>query len=150
MSRARPRRRSRSEAASPAHRGNGAHPARIYRELKSNGARFWALFDSGSRRTYVTKAAAVHFGIRRLAKSVKRALAGRTHTITQFCALGATVEGYAITADALVIDHLFPDEQGRPIDILLGMETMESWGIGLDNAHKQLDFRFYAQEAYEG
>jgi hypothetical protein len=37
----------------------------------------------------------------------------------------------------------------RPIEILLGAECLETWGIGLDMKNKQLDFVHYQKEAVE-
>ncbi|MBI2202172.1 MAG: retropepsin-like domain-containing protein [Planctomycetes bacterium] len=144
------RHRRTHEAAAPAAAPVPPHLARIFREVRSNGSSFWTLFDSGSRRTYVTAAVAAKLGKKKLPEPVKRALGGRVHVITHGCMVVGRVEGYGITSDALVVDRLFPDEGGRVIDIILGMESMESWGINLDNTHKSLDFTLYAREAHEG
>ena len=150
MEKRKKRRRAPREGALATSPREHRRAARIYREICVNGSRFWALFDSGARRTYVTVPVARLAGAKRLPYPIKCALGGATHTIRRFCALAGTVEGYGITADALVVDKLFPDERGRPIVIIIGMETMETWGIGLDTTHKRLDFTFYAREVYEG
>ena len=149
MKRAR-KHRSAPEAAAPSAVSVPPHPARIYREVRSNGSSFWTLFDSGSRRTYVTAAVAARMGKKRLAEPVERGLGGKKHIIHHVCVLTGRVEGYGISAEAFVVRRLFPDENGRQIDVILGMESMESWGINLDNTHKRLDFTFYAREASEG
>ncbi len=121
---------------------------RVFREIEVNGNRFWTLFDSGARSTYVVKSVSILSG--RLPKAVERRLGGKTFIIEEGGALIGTVEGYGIAVSALVIDHLFPDEHGRPIEIIFGAEAMELWGIGIDMANKRLDFTYYAQEAVEG
>jgi predicted aspartyl protease len=123
---------------------------RIYREIRVDGAKFWTLFDSGARGTYVTRAVADQTGFGRLKRPTRTAIGGRRFKITKACTLIGEVEGYGIVASALVVDDLFKDEQGRPIDVLLGMETMETWGIGLDTKHKRLDFTHYTKTFYEG
>lgn len=115
-----------------------------------DGARFWTLFDSGARGTYAARSAADRVGAGKLKRPVRRGLGGQVLRITEGCSLIGEVEGYGIGAFAFVVEKLFPDEGGRPVDIILGMEAMETWGIGLDTAHKRLDFTHYQQESYEG
>ncbi len=123
---------------------------RIFHEIEVNGNCFWTLFDSGARSTYVVKQVSVLLPTVKLYKPVERRLGGKSFTIEEFCPLVGAIEGYGIAVSALIVNRLFPDEYGRPIEIIFGAEAMELWGRGIDMANKRLDFTYYAQEAVEG
>jgi len=123
---------------------------RVFNEIEVNGNRFWTLFDSGAISTYVIKSVSACLPTAKLPKSVERRLGGNTFIIDNASLLVGTIEGYGVTADAMVLDHLFPDEHGRQIEIIFGAEAMEKWGIGIDMVNRRLDFTHYAQEAIEG
>lgn len=124
--------------------------SRIFREMEVNGVRYWTLFDSGARGSYVTRSVSEHLPGGTLRKSVERRLGGYTFSIDRVCTLIGSVEDYEISTVAMVVDHLFPDEHGRGIEIIIGAEAMELWGIGMDMANRRLDFTHYAREATEG
>ena len=125
-------------------------PTRIYSELAVDGQTFWTLLDSGARGTYVTRDVGELLGMRRFSKPVTRGLGGQVLEILHYCTLGGKIEGYDIATMAFVVERLFPDEKGRAVEIILGMEALETWGIWLDTVKKRPDFTHYAAESWEG
>lgn len=123
---------------------------RIFVELEVNGNKYHTLFDSGARGNYIVKSATAGLPKLKLPKPIERKLGGETFIINEACLLVGTIEGYGITATTMVVDKLFADENGREIEIIIGAETMELWGIGLDMANRRLDFTHYAKESIEG
>lgn len=117
---------------------------RIRREIRVDGSTFWALFDSGSRNTYVLPSVAALLATRPLPQPRDVALGGRKHVLDRASLLVATVEGRSIDTDAYVIDTLGPDEDGRPIEILLGALAMQKWGIRLAPDEERLDWSHYS------
>ena len=122
----------------------------VSNESDANGNRFWTLFDSGAISTYVVKSVSALLPTVKLPKPVERRLGGENFIVEKASLLVGTIDGYGVTADAMVLDHLFPDEHGRSIEIIFGAEAMERWGISIDMVNRRLDFTHYAQEAIEG
>ena len=112
---------------------------RISREIEVGGRRFWAMFDTGSKNTYVLGIAADAAGNRASVPPRGVALGGRAHSLTEGCYLRATIEGHAIEGDAYVIDTLGHDDFGRPIDILIGALMMQKWCMRLVLDEERLD-----------
>jgi hypothetical protein len=63
--------------------------------------------------------------------------------------LEALVEGHRIATHALVIDNIGNDEDGTPIEILLGALAMQQWGIRLIPEQEKLDLTHYPKEFVE-
>ena len=116
---------------------------RITREMDVGGQRFLAMFDTGSKNTYVLSAVADAAGGRVSMPPRGVALGGRPHTLREMCLLRATVEGYGVEGDAYVIDALGRDDQGRAIEILVGALMMQKWCIRLIPDEERLDWTYY-------
>jgi len=116
---------------------------RIRQDIKVNGKKFWTLFDSGARNTYVTPAVASHLVTFKLPKAFKSALGGGTKKTHQGAALNADNEGHKISTHALVIDEIGKDEDERPIEVLFGALAMQQWGIRLVPSEERLDLTHY-------
>ena len=99
---------------------------------KLNGKKLWTLFDSGSRNTYIAKAAAKGLRRERLSVPRKAILGGKSHPIKEVCHLDVQIEGHSVDTLARVIDDIGQDEEGKPIEILFGALSMQEWGIHLD------------------
>ncbi|MBI3824322.1 MAG: hypothetical protein HY289_16775 [Planctomycetes bacterium] len=95
---------------------------RIREHIKVNGKKCWTLFDSGARNTYVVPAVAARLDTFKLPK---------------------------IFTDAVVIDDIGMDEDGKPIEILFGALAMQHWGIRLVLAEERLDLTHYPKEFVE-
>ena len=116
---------------------------RITREVDVGGQRFRAMFDTGSKNTYVLSAVADATQSRVPVQARGVTLGGRPHTLREACLLRATIEGHAIEDDAYVIDALGHDDQGRPIDILVGALLMQKWCIRPVPDEERLDWTHY-------
>jgi hypothetical protein len=113
-----------------------------------NGKKLWTLFDSGSRNTYIAKAAAKGLRRERLSVARKAMLGGESHPIKEVCHLDIEIEGHSVDTLARVIDDI-GQEDGKPIDILFGALSMQEWGIHLDVPKERLDWTHYTKEFVE-
>jgi hypothetical protein len=118
---------------------------RIKEHIKVDGKKFWTLFDSGARNTYIVPAVAAHLVTAKLPKAFKSRLGGGIKTATKAALLNADVEGHKISTQAMVIDQIGKDEDGKPIDILFGALAMQQWGIRLIPAEERLDLTHYPE-----
>ena len=122
---------------------------RITREIDVGGRRFWTMFDTGSKNTYVLSAVADAAGGRTPVQPRGVGLGGRAHSLTEGCYLKAIIEGHSVEGDAYVIDALGHDDHGRPIDVLIGALLMQKWCIRLVPDEERLDFTYYPHEFQE-
>jgi len=116
---------------------------RITHEIEVGGRRFWAMFDTGSKNTYVLPAVADATGSRTPVRPRGVALGGRAHSLTEGCYLQAMIDGHSVDGDAHLIDALGHDDDGRPIDVLVGALLMQKWCIRLVPDEERLDFTHY-------
>ncbi len=49
----------------------------------------------------------------------------------------------------MVIDHIGHDDDGRPLEVLLGALSMQQWGIRLISEHEAIDLSHYPNEFVE-
>ncbi|MBI5243430.1 MAG: hypothetical protein HY922_07045 [Elusimicrobia bacterium] len=122
---------------------------RIRQFVEARGKRYWTLFDSGSRNTYVTVEVARRFPRVRLDKTFDVRLGGKTHKLKEGLLLKARIENRPIDTDAYVINRIGKDEQGRDIQVLFGALAMQKWGIRLDPQRERLDMTRYPKEFLE-
>lgn len=122
---------------------------RIKREIQVNGHEFWTLFDTGARNTYVTPAVAQFLMTSTPAQPIRSALGGQIRHATATAILQADVEGHPISTHALVVDQIGNDEDGRPIEILVGALAMQQWGIRPVPDQETLDLTHYPEEFVE-
>jgi hypothetical protein len=122
---------------------------RIREYITVNGKKFWTLFDSGARNTYVIPKVASLLPTGKLPKTFRSALGGKVKKTTKSALLIAKVEGYNVSTNALVIDEIGNDEDGKPIEVLFGALAMQQWGIRLVPAEERLDFTHYPKEFVE-
>jgi hypothetical protein len=122
---------------------------RITREVDVDGHTFRAMFDTGSKNSYVLSAVADAAGGRVPMPVRGVAIGGRPHTLREMCLLRATIDGYPVEADAYVIDALGHDDAGRPIDILIGALLMQKWCIRPVPDEERLDWTHYPHEFEE-
>jgi len=122
---------------------------RIREYIRVNGKKFWTLFDSGARNTYIVPAVARHLATTKLPKSFKSAMGGKVHKTATAALLVAQVEGYNISTNAMVIDEIGADEDARPIQVLFGALAMQQWGIRLVPEEERLDLAHYPKEFVE-
>jgi hypothetical protein len=122
---------------------------RIREYIQVNGKKYWTLFDSGARNTYVTPQVASHLATSKLPTPFKSALGGTVKKGSTAALLVGKVEGHQISTNALVIKSIGKDEDGRSIEILFGALAMQQWGIRLMPAEERLDLTHYPKEFVE-
>ncbi len=122
---------------------------RIREFIGVNGKKFWTLFDSGARNTYITPQVASHLATTDLPKAVKSALGGGVKKASKVALLVARIEGRDISTNAYVINEIGHDEEGKGIDILFGALAMQQWGIRLVPKDECLDMTHFPKEFVE-
>ena len=122
---------------------------RVYAEIRENGRSLWAMFDTGSKNTYITRAAAEGFFQRPAVVPLKVGLGGRQRTVDKICALAGTIEGKPVEVEAYVTEELSTDDSGRPVDVLFGALAMQKWHIHVKPADEKLDMTNYPKEFIE-
>jgi hypothetical protein len=122
---------------------------RIYNTIDVHGRKSWTLFDSGARNTYVVREVADVLATEPVAEPLHSALGGSVREITETALLNGVLEGLPITTQAMVVDKLGFDDNGQPIEILLGALAMQQWGIRLIPEHEKIDLTHYPHEFVE-
>ena len=122
---------------------------RIREYIHVDGKECWTLFDSGARNTYVVPEVAALLTTTKLPKQFRSALGGRIKKATEAALLSAKVQGRELFTNAMVIDEIGTDEDGKPIEILFGALAMQQWGIRLVPAEERLDLTHYPKEFVE-
>lgn len=122
---------------------------RIRQMIHVNAPKFWTLFDSGARNTYVVPKVASLLRTSKLKKPFRSALGGKIKETVETALLEADVEGHRISAHAMVIDEIGNDENGTTIEILFGTLAMQQWGIRLIPEQEKLDLTHYPEEFVE-
>ena len=122
---------------------------RVRANIVINGKEYWALFDTGSRNTYVTADVAKNLITFDMPYEEKVALGGKVHTIKKGCILICKVEGLPIHTHARIIEKLGKDEEGKEIKVLIGALTMQEWGIRPLPDEEKLDLSNYPKEFVE-
>jgi hypothetical protein len=122
---------------------------RIREYIRVNGKKFWTLFDSGARNTYIVPAVAAHLKTTKLPKAFRSSLGGGVKKATEGAFLTAEVEGHKLFTNAMVIDDIGNDEDARPIQVLFGALAMQQWGIRLVPEEERLDLTHYPKEFVE-
>lgn len=122
---------------------------RIRKNIVVNGNKFWTLFDTGSRNTYVIKKVSEGFGISEISKPRKVAIGGKECSLNKLFILVADVEGLPVEIDAYILDEIGHDEEGKPIEILFGALAMQKWGIRPVPDEERLDMTHYSDEFVE-
>jgi hypothetical protein len=122
---------------------------RIREFIQVNGKKYWTLFDSGARNSYVTPQVASHLATTQLPKVLKSASVGGVKKAAKIILLVAKVEKHNISTNAYVIDDIGRDEDDRPNDILFGALAMQQWGIRLIPEEERLDLTHFPKEFVE-
>jgi hypothetical protein len=122
---------------------------RIRDYVKVNGKKCWTLFDSGAQNTYVVARVARLLVTKKLKKPFRTALGGGVKKTATAAILDADVQGHKIVTNAMVIDEIGHDEDGKAIDILFGALAMQQWGIRLVPKEERLDLSHYPKEFVE-
>jgi len=122
---------------------------RMRQMIRVNGRESWTLFDSGARNSYVIREVAARLATVELPQPTYTKLGGETKVSTQATVLVGEVAGKPFHTEAMVIDSIGPDEDGRPIEVLFGALAMQQWGIRLIPESEELDLSHYPSEFLE-
>jgi hypothetical protein len=122
---------------------------RVRQHIQINGKKFWTLFDTGARHSYVVPKVAAHLATSQLPKPFRPAIGGKTHRISKAAILDADVQGCRISTHAMVIDEIGKDEDGKPIEVLFGALAMQQWGIRPLPDEEKLDTSRYSRDFVE-
>ena len=122
---------------------------RIRENIQIDGKKCWTLFDTGARNTYIVPAVAALLTTTKLLKPFRSALGGGVKKATQGAFLNAEVQGHKLFTNAMVVNEIGEDEDGKPIEILFGALAMRQWGIRLVPEEERLDLTHYPKEFVE-
>ena len=122
---------------------------RIKQHITVKGKKFWTVFDTGARNSYVVPRVAALLSTSKLPKPFQPALGGKTHKASRAAVLDADVEGRKISTHAMVIDEIGEDDDGKSIDVLFGALAMQQWGIRPIPDEERLDMSRYPTELVE-
>ena len=117
--------------------------------IRVDGRNAWTLFNSGARNTYVIPEIATLLTTSKLPQPTCTRLGGETKKSDLAAVLIGEVEGKPIHTEAMVIDRIGKDEEGKPIEILFGALAMQQWGIRLVRENEALDLSHYPSEFVE-
>ena len=118
---------------------------RIRQVIKVDGRECWTLFDTGARNTYVVPSVAQLLPTSTIPRPFRSALGGEVIETNTVALLDAEVEGRLISTNAMVVDQIGNDEEGKPIEILFGALAMQQWGIRLVPDEERLDLSHYPE-----
>nr|VFJ58443.1 MAG: hypothetical protein BECKFM1743A_GA0114220_102155 [Candidatus Kentron sp. FM]VFJ76477.1 MAG: hypothetical protein BECKFM1743C_GA0114222_109322 [Candidatus Kentron sp. FM]VFK18172.1 MAG: hypothetical protein BECKFM1743B_GA0114221_105294 [Candidatus Kentron sp. FM] len=122
---------------------------RIRQSIDINGRPSWTLFDSGARNTYIIPAVATGLSTINLPQPTHTKLGAETKSSYEAALLLGEIEGKAFHTEAMVIDRIGRDEEGKAIEILFGALAMQQWGIRLVPEQERLDLSHYPTEFVE-
>lgn len=122
---------------------------RIREYIRVNGKKYWTLFDTGARNTYIIPQVASLLATTKLPRPFRSALGGKVRKTTTAALLVAQVEGHSVSTNAMVVDDIGKDEESKSIEVLFGALAMQQWGIRLVPAEERLDFTYYPKEFVE-
>ena len=122
---------------------------RIREYIEVDGRKCWTLFDTGARNTYVVQDVASLLAPVDLKRTFRSALGGTVKETRQAAILEALVEGHPIATQAMVVDEIGDDEEGKPIEVLIGALAMQQWGIRPIPDSETLDMSHYSKEFLE-
>lgn len=122
---------------------------RVREHIRINGRKCWTLFDTGARNTYIVPSVASLLVTKKLAKPFRASLGGGSKKAATAALLEAQVQGHKILTNAMVIDAIGNDEDGKPIEVLFGALAMQQWGIRPIPDEERLDLTHYPKEFVE-
>jgi len=121
----------------------GRSMGRIRTSIDLSGRECWTRFDCGARSTYVIPDVAAGLSTIQLQQPTRTKLGGGTKSASEVALLVGNIEGKPFHTEALVIDEIGVDDEGKVIEILFGTLPMQQWGIRLCLQEEQLDLTHY-------
>ncbi|MCC5997552.1 MAG: hypothetical protein LM573_00575 [Thermofilum sp.] len=96
-------------------------------EIEIEGKRAYALFDTGSLRSYIRRE--FSSDVKRRITPFDAGLGGRVYRITEVCLVECAINGLPFDIEAHPVEDLGFDEEGRGIDAVIGALAMEKWAL---------------------
>jgi hypothetical protein len=122
---------------------------RVRDYIQIKGSKFWTLFDTGARNTYIIPKVAALLATSKLTKPLRSALGGSVKRAKEMALLEGNIDGHRVATHAMVIDEIGRDEGGKPVEILFGALAMQQWGIQVVPKEERLDLTHYPKEFVE-
>ena len=122
---------------------------RIRQMIQVDGREAWTMFDSGARNTYIIPEVAALLETTKLPQPTYTRLGGETKESTLAAVLVGQIQSKLFHTEAMVIDRIGTDEEGKPIEILFGALAMQQWGIHPIQNKEKLDTSHYSREFVE-
>jgi len=124
---------------------------RVFDSIEVDGVTFHTLFDTGSRRSYITESAARSAGleVRVLRRVFAVGLGGERRSLREYCHIEGKLHGFDINFIAYLVDSLGVDERGSIIDSVFGATDMQLWSIGVDLEREILDLSNFTRDFTE-
>ena len=122
---------------------------RVREYIEVKGHKFWTLFDTGARNTYVVPQVAALLATSKLAKPYPTALGGSVKKAKESALLEGKIEGHHFTTHAMVLNEIGKDEDDKTIEVLFGALAMQQWGIRPLPDEERLDLSHFTKEFIE-
>lgn len=122
---------------------------RIRQMIKVDGKSRWTYFDSRARNTYIIPEVANRLSTTNLTKPTFTKLGGETKSSSCAALLVGNIKGKYFHMEAMVIDSIGADEEGKEIEVLFGAWAMQQWGIHLILEQEKPDLSHYPSEFVE-
>jgi hypothetical protein len=122
---------------------------RIRQMIRIDGREAWTMFDSGARNTYIIPEVAALLDTTRLPEPTYTRLGRETKESRLAAVLVGQIQSKTFHTEAMVIDRIGSDEEGKPIEILFGALAMQQWGIRLIPETESLDLSHFPSEFLE-
>ena len=122
---------------------------RVRQMINVQGRNVWTLFDSGARNTYIIPDVAAQLTRTSLPQPTYTRLGGETKTSSEAAVLVGDIDGKSFHTEAMIIDRIGNDEEGKAIEVLFGALAMQQWGIRLILDKEALDLTHYPTEFTE-
>jgi hypothetical protein len=110
---------------------------RIIKEIEVEGRALNALFDTGATNTYITREFAPPVVVP-LRQPFRVGLGGEPRELRETCILQGKIEGLDFATDGYIVDGLGVAD-GKRLDMIIGVTTMEKWDIRLHPKTGELD-----------
>jgi hypothetical protein len=101
--------------------------SRTFLEIEIEGMRAYALFDTGSPRSYIRRE--FSSDVKRRITPFDAGLGGRVYRITEVCLVECAINGLPFDIEAHPVEDLGFDEEGRGIDAVIGALAIEKWAL---------------------
>jgi len=123
--------------------------ARVFGIIQVGRKRLRTLFDSEVTNCFISAEAANGLPKTTLKFPRPGNFGGKPCVATEVCLLAGKLEGHYLDSGAYVLDEVGKDDQGRPIDLVVGVLGMRQWNIVLVPEEGRLDLSHFTKEFIE-